>query len=372
MRRMAILLNAGHVKPICMTWLTKTDAAIEALFTKYTLDYLVDYKEVGRPGAKAPQPSEIDQAENGFYGKFSFGYPRKVGAGLRVGLEMTTPFLQWSYAKLFRPKGSDADLERHRFKDESTFMQDCATNYLLKNFWHNYVHNALQDVHELNYFKFDGDLTTENDFEADHVASLLLVRSYGHPLGTSGHSSNSIRASIHGVLTRNRCNRVFAEREEIRRRYAKKLAAAGKPKTPRELRRDAFAAFPELEMYFRRRIANGLSAKLIEEGYCVTRLGVYSTGRVRMGRAEVFRQGNVVIQLNGLSIDTKMAVYVRDPFSTKSNAPQKQTSQQRRINAIVDMAANTFGADLKARPTLRDFAAKSLEALGARMGGVRL
>ena len=79
-----------------------------------------------------------------------------------------------------------------------------------------------------------------------------------------------------------------------------------------------------------------------------------------------------MIQLNGLSIDTKMGVYVRDTFSTKPNAAKKHASQQRRINAIVDMASNTFDGDLKARPSVRQYAASSLKALGARMGGVRL
>jgi hypothetical protein len=204
------------------------------------------------------------------------------------------------------------------------------------------------------------------------VATLLLALSYGLPLVTAGRNSPAIRESTRGTLMRNRCNRVFAEREEIRRRHAQKLTAGAKTKTPRELRRDALAAFPELEMYFRRRIANGLSAKLIEDGHCVVRLGVYSTGPVRMGRSEVFRKGNVVIQLNGLSIDTKMGVYVRDTFSTKPNAAKKQASQQRRINAIVDMAANTFDGELKTRPSLRQYAAESLKALGARMGNVRL
>ena len=209
LRRMAVLLNSTRVRSVSAGWLSKSDSHIKKMFAKYKLNRLIVFSKLKQVGTKAELMSTLDQAENGFYGKFNFSFPRKVGGGLRVNFEITPAFLTWSYEQLYRPRASNTVLQRQLFRNESGFMKDCATNYLLKNFWHNYVHNSLQEIHELNYWKFSGDLTYENDFEADNLASLLLVRSYGFKLTTGGRPSNANRASIEGILNRNQCNFVF-------------------------------------------------------------------------------------------------------------------------------------------------------------------
>ena len=371
LRRMAIVLNAGKVKPIAVSWLRESDVTIAERFAKHGLNRLAIFSELKQyVTSEADLMTEIDQAENGFYGKFSFAHPRKAGDGLRVSLEMTPAFLEWSYAGLSRPSGTDVELQRARFEDESAFMRDCATNYLLKNFWHNYVHNALQGINERTFHNFNGDLTYENDFEADNLGTLLLVRSYGLSLTVGGRISEPIRDDIYGVLARNRCNRVFVERERIRLQHA----AAGAPDgtVSADDPRRSLAVLLDQEWFFRRRIANQLSARLVENGHCVTQLGVYATGRVEWGRKGPYRDGKIAVQLNGLSIDTGIHVYVADPMSKEANAQRNRTTQRRRIDDVVTVAAGMFGAIMKERADIREHARQSLQALGSRMGGVDL
>jgi hypothetical protein len=366
-RRMAIVLNASHQKDISMTWLKETDDQIRTRFQKPNLARLVECQLVRQvSGSGAPPKSEIDLAENGFYGTFNFTRPRKVGGGLRVGVSLTPTFLDWSYKRLFRPNGTDAALERATFADEDAFMKACATNYLLKNFWHNYVHNELQGLHEKNYWKFNGSLTYENDFEADNVATILLVRAYGLTIPTGGRPNSKVGSRVAAVLLRNRCNHVFVEREQVRRRHALSVAL------PNPSVSTQFMAYGENEWYLRRRIANAMSARLIEDGHVVTRLGVYLSGTPKLGRRGPYPTGRIVVQLNGWSLDTNMAPTVIDPLASDPNSVARKQRQSKLVDAVVGLAVTSYGGDMQANAHIRRHAALQIEALGARMGGVKL
>jgi hypothetical protein len=210
-----------------------------------------------------------DLAENFFYGRFSFtsGDPP-----IRVVAIMQQAFIEWSHQglALTRYKAEEMGVSGDKLSDP-VFIGSCAANYLLKNFWHNYVHNVLQQISFENYKHFGGLARYEADFEADNLANLFLIHSYGLQVRTSGFSTHEIDIpkKIIQLLRRNQCNKVFALR-----------AAARRETQDHE----------ELAWRYRRTLSSYLSGWLAAIGFSVTAIGVY------------LRPTQVVISLNGIRI----------------------------------------------------------------------
>ncbi len=211
-----------------------------------------------------------DLAENFFYGRFVF---RNSGnPPVRVEATMQDAFVEWSHQGLDLPKYKPEEMGVTADKlSDPIFIGACASNYLLKNFWHNYVHNVLQKISFENYKDFGGLARYEADFEADNLANLFLIHSYGLPVCASGFGSSGVETfkRIVELLRRNHCNKVFALR-----------AAALHEAQNQE----------ELEWRYRRTLSSYLSGWLAAVGFSVTTIGVY------------LRPTHVIVSLNGIRI----------------------------------------------------------------------
>jgi hypothetical protein len=213
-----------------------------------------------------------DTAENFFYGRFVFERsPHQV----RVVPTVQASFLRWSNERLHPPQYTPDEMGvSQTHVSDPTFIASCAANYLLKNFWHNYVHNFMQRISFETYKRFGGEARYEADFEADNLATLFLIHSYGLPVRALGIESNDVREKIIHLFRRNRCNRVFALRAEA-------------------LHEDL--SQEEREWRYRRTLGIYLSGWTAALGFAVTSLGVY------------LRSTHVIVSLNGirLAVDTK-------------------------------------------------------------------
>ncbi len=282
-RRMAVTLN--HSTQLCpIEWLKWADDAIATQFAKKapssfpreTYDKLVVRARTeaeAAPGGADKDKMDQDAAEYFFYGRFEFR-ELDVPPRRRVEVIMQEAFLKLSRQGLHLPPYEAAELGVSAKELQSPeFISGCATNYLLKNFWHNYVHNVLQFISFENYRRFGGDARYEADFEADNLANLFLIHSYGLPVRALGIAEPKLRRSIAHLLRRNRCNDVFrlraAKREEVQ--------------TPEEK-----------QWRYRRTLANYLSGWTAVLGCAVTSIGVY------------LRPNHVIVSLNGMrfAVDT--------------------------------------------------------------------
>jgi len=211
-----------------------------------------------------------DLAENFFYGRFVF---RTSGdPPIRVETTMQQAFIEWSHQGLHLPRYKPDELGATASQVcDPVFIASCAANYLLKNFWHNYVHNVLQQISFENYRDFGGMARYEADFEADNLANLFLIHSYGLPVRASGFGLNDVDTfkKIVQLLRRNHCNKVFA------------LRAAARHETQNQ---------EELEWRYRRTLSSYLSGWLAAIGFSVTAVGVY------------LRPTQVIVSLNGIRI----------------------------------------------------------------------
>lgn len=297
-------------------------------------------------------------AENFFYSSLSLAQGQ---GGLKVlRYHLTRTFLDWSYARLSVPRGSDAELERGKYADKRTFMVACASNYLVKNLWHNYVHVALQGITDANYHHFRGEARFDSDFEADNLATLLLIKSYGLPVLARGKPS-AHPERIEALLKRNACNLVFQERAMHRREDR-----AGK---------NQLELYQESEWRFFRRICNRLSGALAIAGLSARTLSVFADGEIRQGRggAILYPKRNVILEINARRYYTGVPVYV--PAEEQGHAeitPARQraidTFRNRRVNEIVTLGLARFGDDMRHDRALADDATDQIAALWRRFG----
>lgn len=218
---MAIVLNQNK-RPVRISWLKKSNEEIEKIFDSKKIfdsrnlhsalvNFTVDTRQTNDREKSAP---DDDQAENDFYSKFDFRLigPPKV---LRVRFSSTEAFYRWSYEGLDIPSEEENGIKAGLPKG-AAFARDCAANYLLKNFWHNFVHKSSQFITEANYHQFRGIARFESDFAADNLGTIFLAHSYGLPVRTAGSISRENAARIEALFKRNRCNKVFAERASKR------------------------------------------------------------------------------------------------------------------------------------------------------------
>jgi len=248
------------------------------------------------------------------------------------------------------------DLEKEKFS-ESEFVFECATNYLLKNFWHNFVHCRLQGITDGNYGNFGGAARYDSDFEADNLATVFLVLSYGLPVYARG--KRPANEAIKALWNRNRCNLVFQERASHRHQDQGRMT---------QLER-----FQEAEWRFFRTICNRLSIELISGGLAVRSLRVFANGTIKKGRVGFFRAGNVIVELNSRRYYTRCPVYVPHEYygakrPTKSRIAHIKKFQDRRVAEIVTIAVTQYRSDLEESAELRGDAERSLKSLIRRVG----
>jgi hypothetical protein len=357
--RMSALLNSGTKRsPITPKHLLLTDQDLAAQFGKDkafsdTVRFRVTHGD--------PNESPREKAEDHFYGQFTFkghrtsatdsGEPLEL---LRVTHIATDTFLDWSCRKLHKPNGEENVLRSGEFGTPLGFASHCATNYALKNFWHNFVHERLQGISHHNYHAFAGDARFETDFEADNLANILLLLAYGIEVRTLGKTNPRLAARTRTIFARNVCNRVFEERADQRI----------SPSTPVS-DRDKWSEF---EWRVRRRISNAISQRLAEDGMTATSLGIYFGGRVKTGRRGFYRSNDstVCVCINGLWIDTGIAPYVpsdifdKDTFGVPLAPGRKEASkafQNKRQLEIVMSATTLYRKHLMASVQFRNWTA---------------
>ena len=284
-------------------------------------------------------------AEHYFYGWFNFPPRARPREHVLVEYTTTQPFMVWSYEGLDWPKG----LGREEFGTDNAFMEACAVNYLLKNFWHNFVHLKLQGISHSNYHRFGGSARFESDFEADNLANAFLVAAYGLPVQAGGRLSTEKNEKIELLLRRNRCNRMFALRAA-----ARVTDAAS---------RDQAEQWEEEEWRYRRSLANQISGWLIARGCTVASLGVYLTGAIRRGRDGFFREGEVVVAVNGWRIATNVPPYI--PARSPRDFERKLADHHLRVAVAVH---NECKAKLEGDPRFRKYCRTRLESIFGRAG----
>src|SRR5882762_73552 len=360
LRRMAVTLNCHKPRstPFGPATLKKSDIELRDLFplTKIgTVDAdaaLVNHELIDR----YQELEDFDHAENLFYGDFNFSCPRGFKDIVRVTHRSTPAFRQWSFRRLVWPtieteQGASEPLKRRADETDSEFMLSCATNYLLKNFWHNYVHRAIQGITSENYHSFGGEARDQSDFTADNVGTILFLRSYGVEALTSGRSRPERSATIRDLLRRNRCNLVFAERDRLRIERTSKLSTEER--------------WEEAQWQFRRRVAMAISNRLIERGAAVASLGVYLRGERPTREKWFYHSQNVVVQLNGRYLVCCHVPYIPDP--AKDQKPQTRAKAYQRRQELAESAVGQYMSSLEQSKELRRYSEHSLAALSARI-----
>src|SRR5688500_4579447 len=124
---------------------------------------------------------------------------------------------------------------------------------------------------------------------------------------TRGRSSTERGAAVRDLLSRNRCNLVFAERDRLRIERTFQL--------PSEER------WQEAQWQFRRRVAMAINNLLVERGAAATSMGVYLRGQRPTREKWFFHDQNVVVELNGRYLVCDHVPYIPDP----SKEPKPQT-----------------------------------------------
>lgn len=305
LRRVAVVLNSRApylTGENCN--LTTSDAVLEEYFRREQLDRQL----IQLNTAQADVYANDDEysAEHFFYSSVDFPR-RKANGGLARVAKFAVPdtFLNWSYCRLHCPSGSPDDLLLSEFGgsvDNPDFVKHCASNYLVKNFWHNFVHREIQGISNSNYGEFGGRAREDSDFEADNLANVLLLASYGIPIHCRGRIGRDKSKRVRAIFSRNRCNLVFAER--AMHRIADRAAMSDDER------------WEELEWRFCRGVSNAVSMELIAHGLAAPSLRIFFNGKVNRRKGPAgdrrWREGTVIVEVAGYRINTQLPPYIPD------------------------------------------------------------
>ncbi|HEY7810914.1 MAG TPA: hypothetical protein VIA98_11085 [Allosphingosinicella sp.] len=341
--------------------LSGTDAAIAAAFEKAGLDaQLIQFNVEGYDQFAR---SDEHHAEHHFYA--NVGFERRQNRRVAV-FKVPRVFLDWGYQNLRRP--APDPLLAADFPDgqsDPDYVAHCATNYLVKNFWHNFVHAEIQGINQGNYGRFRGLAREDSDFQADHVANLLTLRSYGVDLLYRGMGSDQRTNRVNAIFIRNRCNQVFAMRARHRRADAE--AASDDDR------------WSELEWRFCRGVANRVSIALLAHHLAVPSLRIFLGGEANQStqRGTRWRHGNVLAEVAGRRMATPHPAYVPDDewraFSSGAVISRERQGDIRRKRAeredeVATWIRGEYRQIVSTSEALRESIGGELEALGARIG----
>jgi hypothetical protein len=360
LRRMAVTLNCHTPRssPFSPILLKNSDPELRDNFSQKKIGSveanaaLVNHELIDRRQTL----EDFDQAENLFYGDFDFSCPRGFKGIVRVTHRSTPAFRKWSFEQLRwptieTPQAEPERLSKRADETDAEFMKSCASNYLLKNFWHNYVHRQIQGIASHNYHSFGGEARDHSDFTADNLATILFVRSYGIDILASGRSGPSRSNAVRDLLGRNRCNLVFAERERHRIETATAMGDHER--------------WQEAQWQFRRRVAMAISNQLVGRGAAATGLAVYLRGERRSRDDWFFHKDLVVVEINGRYFVTNQYSYIPDP--AKPMKPQTRKTAYERREKIAINAVDQYSSLLEQDSELRSYAKQSLAALAERI-----
>lgn len=357
---MAATLNCHQQRrsPFSATTLKNSDLQLQDTFRQKKIGSvdadaaLVNHELIDRD----QELEDFDQAENLFYGDFDFSCPRGFKNIVRVTHRSTPAFRKWGFGRLLWPTIETPQSEPQRLKKrpeetESEFMMSCASNYLLKNFWHNFVHRQIQGIASHNYHSFGGEARDHSDFAADNLATILFIRSYGVEILTSSRSGPARIAAVRDLLDRNRCNLVFAERDRHRIESTTEMGAHER--------------WQEAQWQFRRRVAMAISNQLVTRGAAATSLAVYLRGERKSRDDWFYHKELVVVEINGRYFVSNQYPYIPDP-AKPMKAQTRKTAYERREKLAINVV-DQYTALLEQNNELRANAKQLLGALAARI-----
>jgi hypothetical protein len=357
---MAATLNCYQPRrsPFSAAALKKSDLQLQETFPEKKIGSvdanaaLVNHEVIDRH----QELEDFDQAENLFYGDFDFSCPRGFKNIVRVTHRSTPAFRKWSFERLRwptieTPQGEPDRLRKRSDETDAEFMMSCASNYLLKNFWHNYVHREVQGIASHNYHSFGGEARDHSDFTADNLGTILFVRSYGIDILTSGRSGPDRSNAVRDLLNRNRCNLVFAERDRHRIESTTEMGVDER--------------WQEAQWQFRRRVAMAISNQLVARGAAATSLAVYLRGEHRTRDDWFYHKELVVVEINGRYIVSNQYSYIPDP--AKPMKPQTRKTAYERREKLASNAVDQYTSLLEQNSELRAHAKQSLAALADRI-----
>lgn len=362
LRRVVCVLNRRE--PFTATTrinLATSDQAIAARFERSGLD--ANLIQFNIEGYDRFAITDEHHAENHFYA--NAGFVRRQARRVAV-FKVPRVFLDWGYQNLRCP-ATDARVAGEFPADQAdpVYVMHCATNYLVKNFWHNFVHGEIQGINQTNYGNFRGLAREDSDFEADHIANLLTLRSYGVDLLYRGKGGRAQTARIDAIFTRNRCNQVFAKRARHRQEDAADASDEER--------------WAEFEWRFCRGVANRVSTALLAHHLAVPSLRVFLGGEARLSseRGTRWRDGKVLVEVAGRRFATPYPAYVPDDewrgFRSGAGVGEQRQAEMRRLRAareeeIASWVRGEYRQLMGSNEALRDSVGLALQALETRIG----
>jgi len=339
LRRVVCVLNSRAPFTACSKIkLSGSDGSVAAAFEKGGLDAALIQFNV--EGYDTFARTDEHHAENHFYA--NVGFERRQDRRVAV-FKVPRVFLDWGYQNLRRPAIDPlVAAEFPKGQSDPGYVLHCATNYLVKNFWHNFVHAEIQGINQTNYGRFRGLAREDSDFEADHIANLLTLRSYGVDLLYLGTGGDKRRERVSAIFIRNRCNQVFAKR--ARHRLEDAAAATDDER------------WSELEWRFCRGVANRVSIALLANHLAAPSLSIFLGGEARWSaqRGTRWRHGNVLAEVAGRR------------FAKRQGDIRRKRSA--REEEIATWLRGEYRQALASNAALRDSIRMSLKALGTRVG----
>jgi hypothetical protein len=330
--------------------LRKDDDAVIDHFYKTANDnsyFDLTLEAVERSVRQRPIPQN-DIADHFFYGSLSYRMvtPRhgKRVSHLHLAYRATDTFMNYSYENLHLPWGHDkrrhslADLGYAHGTADEIVIRECASNYLARNFWHNIVHDRVQNITNDNFDDFRGRARYDSDFEADNFSLALLVHSYGLPIIADDIDRVAPDDRILHVLRRNQCNDLFRARAVDR---------GGK------------SVYDETEFRHCRTINGYLCGWLLAQGLSVVAMTVHAYGYIKMKNKKYYREGEgFVISVNGYRIR----------YTLPYPADGSPSEQLRYMENVGEFVQTQYGGAMRREPSLRKYAKNMLKTAFARVG----
>lgn len=326
--RVSILLNTQRLDPAIPALLAGDDRALRR---RVTQDRLLLYR------LNEEAAEELAYRD---YADFFYGTTHVEERELRMVAHYSRPSFIQAFIDGYRmPKYVPAQLG---LTTEDVPDRDVAfgANYLVKNLWHNLVHELRQDIHAHNFREFKGAARDQSDFAADNLGAIAHLLSYGHTVTADAlRREDDPNMPIVHTIRRNRCNRMFGVRTE---RSGEEVDDV------------------ELDWRYRRSVAVYLSAWLLAAGRAVASISVH--GGRKLGGAAGRR---VVVELNGVYFATHYEE--RKPLGAgdSDDARQQFRTHVRLIAGQVDAAYRDWLASSAARrERVRELLATELQLLG--------
>lgn len=283
-------------------------------------------------------------ADEFFYASFSF----ETGThGIRqLRNRLPESFFLLLYEGQHLPLGTPNELG---VKDiDRGLLKNSTINYLLRNFWHNFIHTHYQKITHANYQQFSGQARFDSDFEADNISYFLLAKSYSLRVSTSGFKDERPDKKLVHLRRQNRCNRVFVVREQVRNKELR-------------TKQDKYSLFENHEWRRRRSMGGAISGYMLERGRAVCSLGTNFLGPVKEGEKGRFDRDitRVLAQVNGVRV------------SCPCRSPKPGWDEEDNRNFIDNMSARIYDEyvdHVRDDETIRQWAAESLSSLFHRLG----